>query len=166
MLPPLFRVMAADNPHLVLTPSHLGVSLAVEGGGALLWGLGRQGQGIKGAVTLGLKSRVCLGGHSGQSSCSLWTEPGLVVPGKTTARLEGRRQLDTFPAALENPKVPNALPNSRVGEGGRGRCGQSVRTWAGAGPPGGPAAPGGRPQLRARSSEVCYVPPDFGGLRD
>lgn len=47
-----------------------------------------------------------------------------MVPGKTTARLEGRRQLDTFPAALENPKVPNALPNSRVGEGVRGRWGQ------------------------------------------
>lgn len=120
-------------------------------------------------MTLGLKSWVCLGGRCGQSSCNLWTEPGLVVPGKTTARLDGWRQLDTLPApapapqvASENPKMTNALPNSRVVEGERQVQLEPAHCagWGGASRWAGSTCE--RPQLQTRSSKVCYVPPDTG----
>lgn len=133
-------------------------------------------------MTPGLKSWVCLGGRCGRSSCNLWTEPGLVVPGKTTARLEGWRQLDTFPppdlppppphppanrhlrpqAASENPKMTNALPNSRGVEGERqvpperAHCaGWGVASrWAGS------TCSGLSCRQGAAKFQVRHVPPD------
>lgn len=78
-------------PVLVLVALRPGVSLWLWGEvGALLRGLGS-----KGALTLELRSQVCLGGLCGCSICSLWTRPGLAVPGKRTTRLERSRQLET-----------------------------------------------------------------------
>lgn len=76
-------------PVLVLVASRLGASLWLWGQvGALLRGSGYQGQGSKGALTLELRSWVCLGGRCGCSICSLWTGPGRAVPRKPMARLE------------------------------------------------------------------------------
>lgn len=62
-IPVLCVVRAEDNPSPGvdgLTPGR--VSVAVGGGNVVLWGLGCQGQGNKGALTLGLKSWECFDG--------------------------------------------------------------------------------------------------------
>lgn len=81
-------ILSLLSPWSCLLTVSLLVPIASGLGEALLWGLGHQKHGTKGALTLGLKSLVCPGGHLGPSISGLWTGPGLAEPGKNTAHLE------------------------------------------------------------------------------